>query len=116
MLCPIPPAAYESSIASASPVPVAPFTEVFQESPPAEGVCQVAAVHEVAVRTCPEVGAVADDTFTVVVADLSASVEPEFPVTEVWSPVFVPESPSTIDVGMVSPAWSSESPVVFQAV
>ena len=37
------------------------------------GVCHVAAVDEVAVRTCPEDGAVAALTATVVVADFKAS-------------------------------------------
>ena len=40
-----------------------------------DGVCQVAAVLLVAVNTCPELGAVALDTLTVVVADCSAFVE-----------------------------------------
>jgi len=41
------------------------------------GVCQVAAVPEVAVKTCPLVGAVAVETSTVVVADFKAE---EYPV------------------------------------
>lgn len=45
--------------------------------PPPEGVCQVAAVEDVAVNTCPEDGAVAALTLTVVVALLSA---PAYPV------------------------------------
>lgn len=51
---------------------------------PAPAFCQVAAVPLVAVRTCPEVGAVAEDTTTVVVAERRA-------VATVLSPVFVPE-------------------------
>jgi len=49
------------------------------KSPPAApvgvplGFCQVAAVLEVAVRTWPEIGAVASEVFTVVVADFSAA-------------------------------------------
>lgn len=39
-----------------------------------EGVCHVAALSLVAVRTCPEVGAVAELTLTVVVADFKAFV------------------------------------------
>lgn len=45
----------------------------FSVAPPA-AVCQVAAVLLVAVRTCPVEGAVAEETFTVVVADRSAGV------------------------------------------
>ena len=48
------------------------------------GVCHVAAVEEVAVNTCPELGAVAALTSTVVVADLRAFVIPEV------NPVAVP--------------------------
>jgi len=39
--------------------------------------CQVAVVLDVAVSTCPELGAVAAETSTVVVADLRAFVIPE---------------------------------------
>jgi hypothetical protein len=41
---------------------------VFTLTPPLLGVCQFAAVQDVAVRTCPVVGAVAALTSTVVVA------------------------------------------------
>ncbi len=47
-----------------------------QDKLPPDGVCQVAAVQDVAVRTCPEVGAVAALTLTVVVALFSASAYP----------------------------------------
>jgi hypothetical protein len=40
--------------------------------PPPLGVCQVAAVPDVAVSVCPVVGAVAAATFTTVVAEFSA--------------------------------------------
>jgi hypothetical protein len=45
----------------------------------AAGVCHVAAVPDVAVSTCPLVGAVADDVLTVVVADFSAFAESMLP-------------------------------------
>jgi hypothetical protein len=48
--------------------------------PVAAGVCQVAAVPEVAVKTCPSVGAVAAATLTTVVAELRASVLALLPV------------------------------------
>ena len=47
---------------------------------PVAGACHVAAVPLVAVNTCPVVGAVADDTFTVVVAELSAFAEADVDV------------------------------------
>lgn len=50
-----------------------PGIAVQNHPPEAEGVCQVAAVPEVAVSTCPEVGAVAALTLTVVVALFNAS-------------------------------------------
>lgn len=60
------------------------------EAPP--GVCHVAVVLPVAVNTCPDVGAVAALTSTVVVADLRAFVMPEVnhvavPVTFVITPL-----------------------------
>ena len=42
--------------------------------PPDVGVCQVTALAPVAVKTCPVVGAVAEETFTVVVAERKAGV------------------------------------------
>lgn len=48
-------------------------TEAHQEKEPPDGVCHVAVVPLVAVSTCPEVGAVAALTETVVVADFNAS-------------------------------------------
>lgn len=75
MLCPIPPAAYELSIVINNPVPVAPVMEEPHENP--DMVCHVAAVEEVAVRTCPVVGAVALATSTAVVALFSAVTPPE---------------------------------------
>lgn len=54
------------------PPPVAPL-------PVDVGVCQFAAVGEVAVRTCPAVGAVAADTLTTVVAEFNALVALEVP-------------------------------------
>jgi hypothetical protein len=42
---------------------------LYEEPPPPDGVCHVAAVPEVAVRTCPADGAVALLTLIVVVAD-----------------------------------------------
>lgn len=70
------------------PVPVTLVT------PEAAGVCQVAAVLLVAVRTWPLLGAVAVLRPTVLVAVLrprAAVVVPELPVMVVWSPVLVPE-------------------------
>ena len=51
------------------------------------GACHVALVESVAVSTCPTVGAVAEETFTTVVAELRASVLADVPV---MSPVAVP--------------------------
>ena len=47
---------------------------------PALGVCQVAAVDDVAIRTWPVLGAVALLTFTTVVAEFNASVLADLPV------------------------------------
>ena len=66
-------------------VPVAVPPEANNHAPEADaGVCHVAAVPLVAVNTCPLVGAVAELTFTVVVADFKALVIPEV------NPVAVP--------------------------
>lgn len=81
----------------------------------AVGVCHVAAVPEVAVSTCPEVGAVAEDTFTVDVALARDCVMPE--VSEVAVPViFVPTSAEGVPrAGVTSvgdvPKTSSPDPV-----
>lgn len=50
-----------------------PGIAVQNQPPEVAGVCQVAAVELVAVSTCPEVGAVAALTLTVVVALFNAS-------------------------------------------
>jgi hypothetical protein len=49
-------------------------------TPPAAGVCHVAAVPLVAVNICPTVGAGDDDTLTTVVAEFSALVLAAVPV------------------------------------
>ena len=48
------------------------ISKVLDVSVDVAGVCQVAEVEDVAVKTCPAVGAVADDTLIVVVADFKA--------------------------------------------
>ena len=61
--------------------PLAVFTETEVTVPDEEeGVCQVAAVPEVAVSTCPTVGAVAEETLTTVVAEFKPSVLALLPV------------------------------------
>lgn len=51
-----------------------------QERAQEAGVCHVAAVELVAVRTCPDDGAVAELTFTTVVAEFNAFVLADVPV------------------------------------
>lgn len=55
-------------------VVLVPEVNALNADEPPPGVCHVAAVPLVAVKTCPEVGAVADETFTIVVADARAAV------------------------------------------
>jgi hypothetical protein len=54
-------------------------------TPPELGVCQVAAVPPVAVNTCPDVGAVAELTLTIVVAEFNASDFADLPVVSWFS-------------------------------
>lgn len=78
------------------------------KDPPAAGVCQVAVVELVAVRTCPEDGAVAALTSTVVVALFNALVIPDV------RPVAVPVTfVITPDAGVPSAGVTSEGDVAL---
>ena len=78
------------------------------KDPPAAGVCQVAVVELVAVRTCPEDGAVAALTSTVVVALFRALVIPDV------RPVAVPVTfVITPDAGVPSAGVTSEGDVAL---